>query len=76
MDDAVYTSAELFWYFAAAAAVQYDWHHPAWRWLAWFNGFVVLITMAGAVGLTLYSLWLYLRRYGYVLTGARAGGRM
>jgi phosphatidylglycerophosphate synthase len=63
--------AAFFWYFVAAAAVEYGWHHPAWRFVAWFPGLVVVITMAASVGLTLYSLWLYLRRYGHVLAGGR-----
>jgi hypothetical protein len=41
-----------------------------------FNGIVASVTMVGAVGLTLYSLALYARRYGYLLGGsAREAGR-
>ena len=38
-----------------------------WRYFAMFNGIFVTVTMIGAVGLTLYSLGLYARRYGYLL---------
>jgi hypothetical protein len=36
----------------------------SWQAFAWFNGFVGVVSMTGAVVLTVYSLWLYLRRYG------------
>ena len=36
----------------------------AWKAFAYFNGFVGVTSMIGAVVLTLWSLWLYLRRYG------------
>jgi nicotinamide-nucleotide amidase len=35
-----------------------------WRMFAWFNGMVGVLAMTGAMALTLFSLWLYLRRYG------------
>ena len=34
---------------------------------AWFNALVGIVTMIAAVFLTLYSLYLYMRRYGSVL---------
>jgi len=40
-----------------------------------FNGSVGVLTMIGAVGLTLYSLVLYLRAYGRVFSGAPVRGR-
>jgi len=36
---------------------------------------VGVLTMVGAVGLTLYSLVLYLRTYGRVFSGAPVRGR-
>ena len=47
----------------------------AWRAFAWFNGLVGAFTMAVAVLLTLYSLWLYMRRYGGLFFGTKAGAR-
>jgi hypothetical protein len=37
-----------------------------------FNGCVAALTMTGAVGLTLYSFALYVRRYGYIFVDRRA----
>lgn len=64
-----WVGASYFWFFAATLALAQGWTHPAWRWFAHFNGLVVTVTMLVAVVLTLYSLWLYLRRFGWVLTG-------
>ena len=55
----------FFWFAASRAASVYGWTGaPLWRPVADFIGSVGVITMAGAVSLTLYSLALYLRRYG------------
>lgn len=64
----VWAGASFFWFFAAAAAAKYGWTSAAWRNFAMFNGIVSTVTMVGAVALTLYSLGLYARRYGYLLT--------
>lgn len=69
----VWLGASLFWFAAAAAAARYAWLGAAWwRDAAWFVGTVGLLTMSGAVALSLYSLGLYLRRYGGLLA-RRAG---
>jgi phosphatidylglycerophosphate synthase len=61
-----------FWFAALTAATHYGWlPHPAWRAFAYFNGLAGTVTMAVAVALTLYSLALYLRRYGHLLAGSR-----
>ena len=65
-----WAGAVFFWFFAAAAAAQYRWTSDWWRYFAMFNGIVGVVTMAGAVALTLYSLWLYAKRYGYLLGGS------
>ena len=44
----------------------------AWEFVETLNGIVGVVTMTVAVVLTLYSLLLYLRRYGHVLWGRRA----
>lgn len=69
-----WVGAAYFWFFAATLAAERGWLAPAWRWFAYFNGIVGLVTMLGATGLTLYSLVLYLRRFGGVFWGARAHG--
>src|ERR1700722_4792064 len=64
----VWVGTAFFWFAAAAAAAQLGWAAtPLWRDAALFIGTVGLLTMTGAVALTLYSLGLYLRRYGGVL---------
>ena len=65
-----WAGAVFFWFFAAAAATEYRWTSDWWRYLAMFNGIVGVVTMTGAVALTLYSLWLYAKRYGYLLGGS------
>lgn len=69
---ATWVGAAYFWFFAATLAGRSGWgDHRAWRAFALFNGVVGVLTMAAAVALTVYSLWLYARRYGSVLRGAR-----
>jgi CDP-diacylglycerol---glycerol-3-phosphate 3-phosphatidyltransferase len=58
-----------FWFFAATLAARYRWDALPWRAFAWFNGICGTLSMAGAVFLTLYSLWLYMRRYGGLFVG-------
>ncbi len=61
----IWLGAAYFWFFAATLAARQGWtSDAAWRAFAYFNGFVGVASMIGAVGLTLYSLWLYLQRYG------------
>ena len=68
----VWVGAAFFWYFASAAAVEHRWTHGAWHAFAMFNGIVGVVSMVGAVALTLWSLWLYLRRYGALVLRAGA----
>lgn len=69
----VWVGAAFFWFWAAAAATHFNVTDRGW-WYAFaiFNGFVGTLSMAAALGLTLYSLWLYLRQYGYLLVRAQA----
>lgn len=70
----VWVGAAFFWFWAATAAGQYGWQGPFWSFLKNFNGIVGVGCMIGAVGLTLYSLVLYVQRYGGVfLKRAKAG---
>jgi phosphatidylglycerophosphate synthase len=70
-----WAGAAFFWFGAAAAAAQYGWTSDAWRYFAMFNGIVSTVTMLGAVGLTVYSLGLYARRYGYLLSRSTGEAR-
>lgn len=71
----IWVGSAYFWFFAATLAAKRGWHTPAWNGFAMFNGSVGVLTMIGAVGLTLYSLVLYLRAYGRVFSGAPVRGR-
>jgi CDP-diacylglycerol--glycerol-3-phosphate 3-phosphatidyltransferase len=64
----VWQGAAYFWFFAATQAANEGWSDQAlWRTFAHFNGIVGVATMAIAFVLTVYSLWLYVRRYGGLL---------
>ena len=69
-----WVGAAFFWFWMATAAGQYGWTGPTWDFLKNVNGIIGVTAMVGAVGLTLYSLVLYVQRYGSVfLTRASAG---
>ena len=59
-----WVGAAYFWFFASTIAARRGWTNDLWTAFAYFNGMVGAITMVAAVFLTLYSLMLYLRRYG------------
>ena len=65
----VWVGSAYFWFFAATLAAKNGWTSGTWTLFAYFNALVGIFTMAAAVFLTLYSLALYLRRYGRILTG-------
>lgn len=71
----IWVGSAYFWFFAATLAATRGWDTTAWNDFAMFNGSVGVLTMIGAVGLTLYSLVLYLRTYGRVFSGAPVRGR-
>jgi CDP-diacylglycerol---glycerol-3-phosphate 3-phosphatidyltransferase len=61
----VWQGAAYFWFLAATLAASRGWDDaPRWRAFAQFNGIVGVATMVVALALTMYSLALYLRRYG------------
>jgi phosphatidylglycerophosphate synthase len=63
----IWVGTAFFWFFAASAAAQNGWTNAWWVRFAHFNGIVGSVGMIAALGLTLYSLWIYLRRYGKLL---------
>ena len=65
----VWVGSAYFWFFAVTLAARNGWDNSAWRAFAWFNALVGIVTMGAAVFLTLYSLALYIKRYGRVVTG-------
>jgi CDP-diacylglycerol--glycerol-3-phosphate 3-phosphatidyltransferase len=69
----VWQGAAYFWFGVATAALTHGWSGPAWRGIALFIGAAGTLLMSVAVVLTVYSLWLYVSRYGriFVQSGAR-----
>lgn len=69
----IWQGAAFFWFFVATLALRRGWTGPIWRGIAQLNGLIGTVTMVVAVVLTLYSLWLYVSRYGrvFVASGAR-----
>lgn len=70
----VWQGAAYFWFWIATLAVRERWNTTLWRALAYFSGIIGMLTMTAAVLLTVYSLWLYLRRYGSILSVRHAPG--
>jgi len=72
----IWVGAAFFWFMAASAAMEHRWTGGAWNAFAMFNGLVGSLAMVMAVGLTLYSLALYLQRYGGLLLRPAGAGRL
>jgi CDP-diacylglycerol---glycerol-3-phosphate 3-phosphatidyltransferase len=69
-----WVGAAFFWFWFATLASSRQWQGTAWTVASNLNGIIGVLCMVGAVGLTLYSLVLYVQRYGGVfLTRASAG---
>jgi phosphatidylglycerophosphate synthase len=60
----IWVGAALFWFMASTAAMEHGWRGQAWNAFALFNGIVGTVSMVVAIALTVYSMGLYLRRYG------------
>ncbi len=67
----VWVGSAFFWFFIATVAMNRGWASAGWRYFAYFNGTVGVFMMVGATALTIYSLWLYMSRYGRLLRAAR-----
>ena len=67
-----WVGAAFFWFFAATLAADQRWTSGAWRAFAHFNALVVVVTMVAAVALTVWTMWLYVSRYGSIFTGRGA----
>ena len=65
----VWVGSTFFWFFIATLADHRGWDNAPWRAFANFNGVVGTLTMLGATLLTVYSLVLYIHRFGWVFTG-------
>src|SRR5690242_1160388 len=60
----VWQGAAYLWFGVATAALAHEWSGSMWHGVALFIGTSGTVMMSVAVVLTLYSLWLYLSRYG------------
>lgn len=69
----LWQGAAYLWFVVATAGLVRGWSGSWWRGVSLFIGIAGTITMSVAVLLTLYSLWLYVSRYGrvFVQSGAR-----
>ena len=65
----IWIGAAYCWFFLATLASDRSWSSPGWRAGAHVLGMIGLVSMVAAVLLTVYSLWLYMRRYRGVFTG-------
>ncbi len=60
----IWVGAAFFWFMASTAAMEHGWRGTAWHAFALFNGIVGTVSMVLAIGLTVYSMGLYVRTYG------------
>jgi CDP-diacylglycerol--glycerol-3-phosphate 3-phosphatidyltransferase len=70
----VWQGGAYLWFAVATAALSQHWDGALWHGTALFIGTAGTIMMSLAVLLTLYSLWLYVSRYGRVFGESRARG--
>jgi CDP-diacylglycerol--glycerol-3-phosphate 3-phosphatidyltransferase len=72
----IWVGAAFFWFMASTAAMEHGWRGTAWHAFALFNGIVGTVAMVLAIGLTVYSMALYVRKYGPLMRQpALASGR-
>jgi len=70
----VWQGGAYLWFAVATAALLAHWEGALWRATALFIGTAGTLLMSIAVLLTIYSLWLYMSRYGRVFVESRARG--
>jgi phosphatidylglycerophosphate synthase len=63
----LWIGAAYCWFFTATLARERGWGGNWWSAFAYFNGAVVALSMFAAVALTLWSLGLYVQRYGSLI---------
>jgi phosphatidylglycerophosphate synthase len=68
----LWQGAAYLWFVVATIALARDWSGAGWHGVALFIGTAGTIVMSVAVLLTVYSLWLYVSRYGRVFVQSRA----
>ena len=63
----VWQGAAYFWFWLATLAVERSWGVERWRKTSLLVGSAATLMMVIAIALTLYSLYIYMRDYGYLL---------
>jgi CDP-diacylglycerol---glycerol-3-phosphate 3-phosphatidyltransferase len=63
----VWQGAAYFWFWLATLAAQRHWGHERWHKTSLLVGSAATLMMIIAIALTLYSLYVYMRDYGYLL---------
>lgn len=59
----IFIGAAIFWYALRSAAINRSWSGTAWEWWQRFHAFVLLVSLAVAVFLTVYSMIVYIRSW-------------
>jgi CDP-diacylglycerol--glycerol-3-phosphate 3-phosphatidyltransferase len=59
----IFIGAAIFWYALRSAALARDWSGDGWMWWQRFHAFVLLLSLAVAVFLTIYSMIIYIRSW-------------
>jgi phosphatidylglycerophosphate synthase len=63
----IWVGAAYFWFFASTHAAAHGWEgRGEWSAFVYFNGTAGVVSMTAAVAMTIYSLALYIQRYGGV----------
>ena len=63
----IWQGSAYFWFWLATLATQFQWPADRWRRTQLVVGSIGSLMMAAAIVLTLYSLYIYMRDYGYLL---------
>lgn len=66
----IFIGAAIFWYALQSAQREYRWNTALWKYWEWFHTVFTMVSLAIAVVLTVYSLYVYLRDFG-ALSGKR-----
>jgi len=69
----IFIGAAIFWYALQSAARERAWNGGTWHGWQWFHAAFTAVTLAIAVILTVYSLYIYLRDFSKLSTGRHAG---
>jgi CDP-diacylglycerol---glycerol-3-phosphate 3-phosphatidyltransferase len=59
----IFIGSAIFWYALQSAALNNGWTGDAWMWWQRFHAFVLLLSLAVAVVLTVYSMIVYIRSW-------------